>query len=183
MAVREKSPFIPNEIYFITFTILDWKKIFISDERCQLVYEWFDFMKNNYGNRIYGYVIMPNHVHVLLYILDKSPILSKLIFNGKRFLAYAIVKLLKQEGDYGLLYHFEKNVYGNSKARHKVFEERYDSLIIQSERFFKEKLHYIHNNPCVEKWGLAERPEDYTYSSASNYILGSGRYAVDIMDM
>ena len=73
MAVRNKTPFMPNEIYFITFTILGWKHVFTSDKYCDLVYKWFNYMKDKYDNKIYGYVIMPNHVHLLLYISGKSP--------------------------------------------------------------------------------------------------------------
>ena len=95
MAVRNKTPFMANEIYFITFTILGWKHIFISDKYCDLVYKWFDYMKERYNNKIYGYVIMPNHVHLLLYISDKSSKLPVLIFNGKKFLAFGVRDLLK----------------------------------------------------------------------------------------
>ena len=78
MAIRIKT-FTPNEIYFITFTILGWKHIFINDRYCDLVYKWFDYMKEKYGNKIYGYVIMPNHIHCIIKITDKSPKLSILI--------------------------------------------------------------------------------------------------------
>lgn len=155
MAVRDKTPFKANEIYFITFTILNWEKIFINDIARELVYKWFRYMEDRYHNKIHGYVIMPNHIHLLLYISDKSPRLSTLIFNAKRFLAYGL---------------------------HCLFEPRYDSLMIQSRKFFLEKLNYIHNNPCREYWQLADRPEDYRYSSASNYTLGTGVYRVDAID-
>ena len=47
---------------------------------------------------------------------------------------------------------------------------------------FLQKLNYIHNNPCQLKWNLANNPEEYKYSSAANYINGSGNYNVDIID-
>jgi putative transposase len=181
MAVREKSLFIPNEIYFITFTILDWKPIFISNFYCKIIYNWFDYMNKAYGNRVYGYVIMPNHVHVLLKITGESPPLSKLMQNGKRFMAYEIIKTMKQENKKELLEHFASRKYGNTNASYKVFKERYDSLLITTEKFFREKLKYIHNNPCQPKWNLAKEPEDYLYSSASNYMVGEGAYSVSVM--
>jgi len=181
MAVRNKI-FIPNEIYFITFTILGWKKIFVSRRYCDLVYKWFDCIKEEYGNKIHGYVIMPNHIHCLIFVTEKSPKLSKLVFNGKRFMAYGIVKLLKEDNNTALLNYFKVSAT-KKEAKHKIFEPRYDSLIIQTEKFFLEKINYIHGNPCQERWGLAENPEDYIYSSASNYIIGKGIYGVDIMEV
>ena len=181
MAIRNKTPFIANEIYFITFTILGWKHIFVNNEYCNLAFKWFDYMKEKYGNKIYGYVIMPNHIHLLLYISDKSSQLPVLIFNAKKFLAFGIRDLLKKDNKTDLLNFFAKNKT-KDKANYKFFEPRYDSLIIQSRKFFLEKLNYIHRNPCAEKWQLAGNPEDYKYSSASNYILNKGIYNVDIMD-
>lgn len=155
MAVRNKTPFKPDEIYFITFTILDWEKVFTNEISYGLVYKWFYYMEKNYGNKVRAYVIMPNHIHLLLYISLTSPKLCTLIFNAKRFLAYKLKCL---------------------------FEPRYDSLIIQSRKFLLEKINYIHNNPCQENWGLAEKPENYAQSSASNYILGKGVYPVNLID-
>jgi len=63
-----------------------------------------------------------------------------------------------------------------------VFTGGYDSLLVQTDRFFREKLNYIHNNPCQEKWHLAERPQDYKYSSAANYFLGKGYYDVEMIE-
>jgi hypothetical protein len=77
MAVRNKY-FVPNKIYFLTFTILGWKNIFINDKYCALVYK---------------------------------------------------------------------------------------------------------NNPCVKHWRLADCPENYKHSSASNYYLGKGFYDVDLMEL
>jgi putative transposase len=182
MAVREKI-ILSNEIYFITFTILGWNKIFINDKYINLVYKWFDYIKENYKNKIYGYVIMPNHVHSLIYITDKSPELPALIQNAKRFLAYQVVDLLEEDKNMKLLNFFRENANFKKRAKHKVFQDRYDSKLIQTSKLFLEKLNYIHSNPCSENWKLADNPENYKYSSASNYILGKGVYNVDILNV
>ncbi len=179
MAIREKY-FIPDNIYFITFTILDWKKIFTTKNYCNLIYKWFDYTKEKYGNKIYGYVIMPNHIHVLMYITKQSPAISKLIQNAKRFLAYEIVSLLKKENNVEMLNFFTANANIKKRAKHKIFADRFDSKLVDANLFW-EKLRYIHNNPCQERWHLSETPEEYKYSSASNYILGSGLYDVEVV--
>jgi REP element-mobilizing transposase RayT len=180
---RRGKVFIANEIYFITFTILNWTNIFINDKYCNFVYKWFDYMKKYYGNKINGYVIMPSHIHLLIKITDKSPKLSTLIMNSKRFLAYQIVKELRKDNYFYKLKLFKNKASTIDGAHHKCFMNRYDSLIIQSHKMFLQKLNYIHNNPCSEYWGLAERQEDYKHSSASNYICGHGVYDVKIVDI
>jgi len=49
----------------------------------------------------------------------------------------------------------------------KVWLDGYHPEIIYSNKFFFQKLNYIHNNPVTA--GLVKRPEDYYYSSARNY--------------
>jgi REP element-mobilizing transposase RayT len=180
MSVREKI-FVPNQVYFLTFTILAWRKIFTNDKYCSLVYKWFDYAKENYGNRLYGYAIMPNHIHCLLLITDKSPVPAKLIQNAKRFLAYQIVRQLKADGQQQLLSFFAA-AKTKKGAKHKIFENNYDILPIQSRKIFLEKLNYIHNNPCQEKWSLTDKPETFKYSSAANYFNGQGVYEIEIAD-
>ena len=178
MAVR-KRVFIPNRIYFITFTILNWQKVFVSRKYCDLVYKGFDYQKYQYGNKVHGYVIMPNHLHLLVYVTKASPPLSKLIQNSKRFLAYGIIKELERDKAVATLMLFREHALANKGAKHKVFEDGFDSKLVESETFCRQKLDYIHHNPCREPWNLAVKPEEYIYSSATNYYLGSGLYPVD----
>ncbi|MCX6796140.1 MAG: hypothetical protein NTW06_01435, partial [Candidatus Falkowbacteria bacterium] len=112
----------------------------------------------------------------------KSPRLPILIMNVKRFLAYGVVRLLAEDGNDNLLNFFAINARTKDQAKHRVFADRYDSLIIQSQKLFLEKLNYIHNNPCQPSWKLAKEPEQYKYSSSANYILGKGHYDVEIIE-
>lgn len=182
MAVRNKT-FIPNRIYFITFTILKWQKIFVQDKYFNLIYKWFDYQKVKYGNKIHGYVIMPNHFHGLIYISEESPPISKLIQNAKRFLAYEIVEQLSEDGRSKMKDLFAYNARRDKGAKHKVFEDSFDAKIIENANLFIEKLKYMHDNPCKEPWCLARAPEKYAWSSASNYVLGKGMYDVDVIDL
>lgn len=180
MAVRYKY-FVPNQIYFITFTILGWNHIFVDDRYCNLIYKWFDYMRDKYDNKIYGYVIMPNHAHFLIGLSEKSPAVSRLIQNAKRFLAYQIISLLKEDNKIDLLNFFADNACTRTGAKHKIFEDRFDDLLIRSDNFFLQKLKYIHNNPCAKHWRLADTVENYKYSSAANYEKGEGFYDIDIL--
>ncbi len=180
MATRIRD-FVPGRIYFITFTIYNWIKVFTEEKYFYLVYKWFDYMKENYENRIHGYVIMPNHIHLLLFISELSPDDSTLIQNAKRFMAYGIVKYLKEDKKTNLIKILSDAAEIKKGAKQKIFKDRFDSKLMVNAALYREKLNYIHNNPCAPKWRLAEKPEDYIYSSASNYILDTGIYDVELM--
>jgi REP element-mobilizing transposase RayT len=180
MATRVRD-FTPDRIYFITYTIYKWINIFTEEKYFDLIYKWFDYMKEHYNNKIHGYVIMPNHLHVLLYISEYSPDVSKLIQNAKRFQAYDIVDYLTLSNKKEILEIFSIAAKKEKGAKHKVFKDRFDSKEMLNSALYREKLNYIHNNPCTPKWRLAEKPEDYKHSSASNYILGSGIYDVELV--
>ena len=60
-----------------------------------LVYKWFDFLKEK-NHYLIGYVIMPNHIHALIAFQNNGTIINTIVSNGKRFMAYELVKRLKQ---------------------------------------------------------------------------------------
>ena len=180
MATRVRD-FTPDRIYFITYTIYKWISIFKTEKYFDLIYDWFDYMKKHYGNKIHGYVIMPNHLHLLLYISEHSPDVSKLVQNAKRFQAYGILKYLEEDNRKDILKIFSDAAEKEKGANHKVFKDRFDSKEMVNSDLYREKLNYIHNNPCTPRWRLAEKPEDYIHSSASNYIIGNGIYDVELV--
>ena len=57
-----------------------------------VIYKWFNILINK-GNELEVFVSMPNHLHLLIYVNENENI-NKLLANGKRFLAYEIVKRL-----------------------------------------------------------------------------------------
>ena len=50
----------------------------------------------------------------------------------------------------------------------KVWQDEFHPEAITSEKWFRQKMEYMHNNP-VRK-GFVEKPEDWKYSSARNWL-------------
>jgi REP element-mobilizing transposase RayT len=80
-------------VFFITFTCTDWIPLFQLTNTYDEVYKWFDVLQS-YGHYVLGYVIMPNHVHVLVAFCENGKCVNKMVSNGKRFMAYEMVKRL-----------------------------------------------------------------------------------------
>jgi REP element-mobilizing transposase RayT len=93
--------------------------------------------------RLIAWVVMPNHVHVLIEIIEGYP-LDRIIHSWKSYTANEANKILNREGRFW-------------------YPDYYDRFI-RDERHFYNAVRYIHENPV--KAGLVENPEDWPFSSA-----------------
>src|ERR1044071_5989268 len=102
MAVRLQHDQTNSSFYFTTFTCYKWLPLFDKTNAYDTVYKWFDYL---HKNNIYttGYVIMPNHLHVILYFSEMPKSLNTIIGSAKRFMAYEMIKRLKQAEEEELL--------------------------------------------------------------------------------
>ena len=168
-------------IYFITFTCINWLSLFELSNGYAAVYKWFDYLIGK-GHFLLGYVIMPNHVHLLIAFRNSGQSLNKVVGNGKRFMAYDIIQRLKEAGNDQLLVQLSSYVSVAERKKgklHEVFEPSFDWKECLSHNFIEQKLNYIHENPCKGKWQLASKLEEYEHSSANYYITGEqGVYPV-----
>ena len=105
--------------------------------------------------------------------------LQSIVSNGKRFLAYQIIKRLERLEQMELLNRLQSEVKvmeKNKGQRHKVFESSFDAQECYWRKFIEQKLNYIHHNPVSKKWRLVSDFRDYEYSSASFYDQGIKHY-------
>ncbi len=136
----------------------------------------YDWMRLITGKRcaITGYVIMPNHVHLLLFVPAGMSV-NMILSNAKRFLAYEVIRRLQQQGRSDLLATLSIALTNGDVARaqkHRVWRTSSDIKSCISEAFVLQKLNYIHANPVSGKWSLAEDVLDYPHSSAAFYAEG-----------
>jgi hypothetical protein len=125
---------------------------------------------------------MPNHLHVLIALKRAQQSINTIVNNGKRFMAYELVKNLTAQKEHALLQQLSLAVNASDRKRgklHQVFAPSFDCKECRKDSFIEQKLAYMHCNPCIGKWNLAASPEQYVHSSAGFYLMGnSGIYAV-----
>ena len=180
MPVKQTIPY--NEgLFFITFTCYKWLLLIALTNSYDLVYKWFDYLKSK-GHYVTGFVIMPNHIHAFIGFRNGDKSINKIIGDGKRFMAYEIVKRLEANNEMDILNQLSAAVEIKDKLRgkkHEVWEDSFDWKECRNIAFINQKLDYMHNNPCSGKWNLAKSPVDYVHSSAGFYITGmQGIYPV-----
>lgn len=174
-------------VYFITFTNHEWIPLFAIADSYDLVYKWFDYLTSK-QHSIVGYVIMPNHVHLLLHYHNNEHSLNTLVSNGKRFIAYGIIQKLKDANRFDILTQLSNDVSveeGKKGQHHKVFKRSFDVKLCHDFKFVNQKLQYIHANPLSKKWALCESEVTYEHSSARFYETGehAGYSVVHYMEL
>ncbi len=170
MSIR-KNLINDNNVYFCTVTCFKWLPLFEITKLYDHIYGWFDYLYKR-EIKLIGFVIMPNHFHILIFLPGTKYKINNLIANCKRFMAYEIVKRLTDKKNFSLLKVLSESIQESDikkGKKHNVFEPSFDAKIIVSEKFIVQKLNYIHQNPVRGKWKLVDDYKEYEHSSAGFY--------------
>lgn len=156
--------------YFISFAIVNWIDVFTREEYFSEVIASLEYCRKEKGMEIYGYCIMPSHIHLIFRSSLGDP--SGLIRDFKGFTSRKILKTIEEHPQESrkewMLWMFERAGLKNSNVKHRQFWQQHNQpIIIYSLKVFEQKLNYIHQNP-VES-GFVTDPIDWKYSSARNY--------------
>lgn len=156
--------------YFISFATVNWIDVFTREIYFNCITESLDYCRKHKGMEIYGYCIMPSHIHLIFRSDLGDP--SGLIRDFKGFTSRKMTALIAENPQESrkewLLWMFERAGKKNSNISFRQFWQQNNQPIeIWSINVFEQKLSYIHNNP-VES-GFVTDPVDWKYSSARNY--------------
>jgi putative transposase len=131
--------------HFITFSCYRREPYFTTTASKDIFLDSLELTRKRYNFEVLGYVVMPEHVHLLLSEpLDDETPLSKALQSLK----LSVSKRLAPSPFWQTRY-YDFNVFTHSKR--------------------VEKLKYMHRNPVTRD--LVERPEDWPWSSYCHYLL------------
>jgi putative transposase len=167
MALRGRTNFLDEECFFVTTTCFKWYHLLATDTCRQIVSDSINFLNKKYDSATLGYVIMPNHIHLIIYF-KKTNQLSNWMRDLKKFTSVMIRQEIEKSGNLELL---ERLRTTELKQVFKVWQDRFDDVYLKSKKILEVKLEYIHTNPLQEHWNLVARPELWIDSSAMFYEL------------
>ena len=136
-----------HQLHFLTFSCYRRRANFRSADSCISFLSALERVRRQYELCVYGYVVMPEHVHLLV----NEPERGRLA-QAMQSLKQGVARRLAL------------------RAADPFWQARYYDFNIWSEGKLVEKLRYIHRNPV--KHGLVERPEDWAWSSFRHYLIG-----------
>jgi len=153
-------------VHFLTATIIEWIPALIDRDARDVVINALDFCRKEKGMRLYAYVIMENHLHLVV----EAPELTGVIQSFKRHTAREIIRRASATNKTWLLSQlaFHKKTY-KRESQYQVWQEGSHPQHIQGDAMLRQKIDYVHNNPVRRGW--VDTPEHWRYSSARNYAL------------
>jgi putative transposase len=133
-----------GDMHFITFSCYHRLPYLASPEAKNLFEDALERIRRKYRFVVAGYVVMPEHVHLLVNEPEQSSL-------DRAIKAIKLSVALRQR-------------------ERPFWQARYYDFNVFTEEKRVEKLRYIHRNPVVR--GLVEKPEDWPWSSFRHYATG-----------
>ena len=149
-----------GDLHFVTFSCYQRLPLLIKASARAAVVKELARVRQEYGFQLVGYVVMPEHVHVL-------------IGEPARGTPSTVLQMLKQR--------VSRAVREERAADLRQFwQTRFYDFNVFTNKKKREKLEYMHANPVTR--GLVQHPKDWPWSSWSNYARdGEGLISVDLL--
>ena len=161
-------------VYYLTFQIVYWIDVFTRKDYRDIIIDSLIYCQKEKGLEIYAYVIMSNHIHII--VRSRNGDLSGVVRDFKKFTSKKIAEAIndnqesRKEWMLRLFTHSAKRQ--NKKGKYQIWTHENHAIELYGNDFMQQKVEYIHQNPV--KSGIVENPEDYIYSSASSYACKEG---------
>ena len=169
-----------NPCYFITSVTNKRLPIFRTEQLKDICCGAFDEARKSSGMRLFAYVIMDDHYHVITDGELKPSVVLRYL-NGVS--ARRVIEYLKKNNFHASLEKL-KSFEKNRNYKYSVWQHHSNVFLLTSESAFFQKLNYIHQNPV--RAGAVENVDDYLYSSSRiwrNKPLEDSPLAIDVKEI
>jgi putative transposase len=150
------------DLHFITFCCYQRRALLESPQARDLAVQMLGEVRAKYAFALVGYVIMPEHVHLLI---DETPTLPPA----------TVVQVFKQRVSRAI--RGDQDQANVNAELLRFWQRRYYDFNVYTREKLREKLEYMHANPVVKK--LVAHPRDWPWSSWSFYTTGQGLLEMD----
>jgi REP element-mobilizing transposase RayT len=155
-------------LFYLTFQIVGWVDIFTRKIYRDIAIESLKYCQQHKSLKLFAFVIMSNHIHLLAQ--SETGDLGDIIRDFKNHTSKKFLEIVndnvESRNDWMKIV-FEYHGKFKNKQTNQIWTHENHAEHIYSDKFIKQKIDYIHENPV--RAGIVEKPEDYLYSSARNY--------------
>jgi REP element-mobilizing transposase RayT len=153
-------------VYFLTYSVVEWLPIFVTDATFRIVADSLKFCHQHKHLRINALVIMPTHLHAILFDAEYDvERLGHTLADFRKFTGRQLSEYCERHFPAC----FSETLRRNSTAdrTRRLWQPSRHPEAIQNEPFWQQKLDYLHDNP--RRKGLVRNPADWRWSSAAWY--------------
>jgi len=163
-----------RDLHSLTFSCYRRQPLFKNADRCDLFLQILERVRRRYRLVVLGYVVMPEHVHLLLSEPQRATLSTTI-----QALKLGFVRSLKDSGETEAAVAPRSRKSGEtwgtpsvsgSKKSNRFWQARFYDFNVWTEKKRIEKLRYIHRNPVAR--GLVASPEQWQWSSFRWYSSG-----------
>jgi putative transposase len=169
---RQRHYYGLNHLHYLTASTYRRAPLFDSDRFRLHFVKTLDELRCSLSFRILGYVLMPEHFHLLIWPSDRADP-SRIVQSVKERTAIFIVRNLRQNCQFPwcrrMLERLTLPTTVHHHGPHRVWQRRFYDLNVWSEKKRLEELNYMHGNPV--KRGLVTSPDQWPWSSFRFYYL------------
>ena len=164
----------PAQPHFLTCTVMEWLPLFSRPALVDILLDCWRYQQTHQGLRLYGYVVMENHLHYLA----QAPDLARCVSSFKSYTARRILDDLQRRGAESVLQRlsFSKRAHKQDRE-YQLWQEGSHAELVCSEEVMRQKLDYIRHNPV--RRGYVDLAEHWRYSSARDYQGQAGLLVID----
>lgn len=173
-----------NDRYFMTFQVVGWVDVFTRQRYRDIVLNSFKYCREHKGLELNAYVIMSNHIHVIITAKQGSKV-SDVVRDMKAHQARQILRCIQEEPESRrewMLSMFKFVASGHDKnEKYQFWTHENHPILLDPMRpeMLHQRIHYIHQNPV--RAGIVAHADEYLYSSALNYADKVGLIEVDVL--
>jgi len=158
-----------HAMYFLTPQVVFWLDVFTRKIYRDIFIDSLIFCRKKKNLEVYGYVIMSNHVHLI--VRSKNGKLSDTLRDLKKFTANNILEEIENGNESRKKWLLSEMAFAARKhkrnSHYQFWTHENHAVELRTNKMMDQRLNYIHQNPV--RAGIVVNQEDYLYSSARNY--------------
>jgi REP element-mobilizing transposase RayT len=159
----------------LTYSIA-WLPVFVSQTSCNIVTDSLTFCHREKHLRINAFVIMPTHIHLIVFDADlNSERLLRGLADFRKFTGRKLSDYCISNGPKCFLETLRDQAIADRERR--FWQPSRHPEALETERFWQQKLDYLHDNPARK--GMVRSADHWRYSSAAWY-MSDGAQSVDV---
>lgn len=173
----------PKAIYFITFSVVGWVDVFTRDVYRDIIIESFNWCIKNKGLVVHAWVIMTNHVHMIVSKKGNYE-LENIMRDMKKFTSVNVIEEIRRNSiesrkEWMIRIFKEAGQANSQNTKYQFWQHGNHPIELDNNKIMDQKLDYIHNNPVEH--GFSNEIECYNWSSAVDYAGLKGLVEIELL--